>query len=258
MDDAPAPRPEPLDPFERRVLGALVEKAKTTPDAYPLSLNALRTACNQKNNRSPQMELDEDQVERATESLRRRGALTVVQGDSRVERFRHRAYEWLGVEKVELAVMAELLLRGAQTVGELRGRAARMEPIKGLDELEPVLDSLAAKGLVLYLSPPGRGAVVTHALYPPSELERVRRDAGITSHEPITPPRPAPIAPTASPIAATSAAPSVAAAISPPQPSPAAENPDIASQLAAVRAELSAEIAALREELYTLRAELGA
>ena len=74
--------------------------------------------------------------------------------------------------------MAELLLRGAQTVGELRGRAARMEPIKDLSELTPTLDSLHAKGLVLYLTPPGRGSVVTHALYLDRELEKVRREAG--------------------------------------------------------------------------------
>jgi uncharacterized protein YceH (UPF0502 family) len=74
--------------------------------------------------------------------------------------------------------MAELLLRGAQTVGELRGRAARMEPIKDLAELQPTLDSLHAKGLVLYLTPPGRGGIVTHALYLEQEMEKVRREAG--------------------------------------------------------------------------------
>jgi hypothetical protein len=80
-------------------------------------------------------------------------------------------YEWLGVDKVELAVMTELLLRGDQTIGELRGRAARMEPIADLAALQPVLDSLKAKGLVVSLTPEGRGHVVTHALYQPRELE---------------------------------------------------------------------------------------
>ena len=147
--EAPASRRwRPLESIERRVLGVLVEKAKTTPEAYPLSLNALRTGCNQKNNRAPLMQLEESQVEDACEQLRKSGAISQVQGSSRVDRYRHLAYEWLGVEKVELAVMAELLLRGAQTVGELRGRAARMEPIKDLGELQPTLDSLAAKGLI--------------------------------------------------------------------------------------------------------------
>src|SRR5215813_9696611 len=160
-----SPRWQPLEPTERRVLGVLVEKAKTTPENYPLSLNALKAGCNQKNNRSPLTQLEESQVEDALEKLRKVGAVAQVQGTSRVDRFRHLAYDWLGVEKVELAVMAELLLRGSQTVGELRGRAARMEPIKDLGELQPTLDALERKGLIQYLTPHGRGAVLTHTLY---------------------------------------------------------------------------------------------
>lgn len=167
----------PLEPIERRVLGVLIEKAKTTPDAYPLSLNALKSGCNQKNNRSPLMQLEEPRIEEGLDGLRKLGAAAVVQGGGRIDRYRHLAYEWLGVDKVELAVMAELLLRGAQTVGELRGRAARMEPIKGLSELQPTLDSLQAKGLIQYLTPPGRGSVVTHCLYLERELDKVRREA---------------------------------------------------------------------------------
>ena len=175
--DAPvAARWQPLESAERRVLGVLVEKAKTTPENYPLSLNSLRTGCNQKNNRAPLMQLDDEQVEAALESLRQFGAVAVVQGSGRVDKYRHLAYDWLGVDKVELAVMAELLLRGAQTVGELRGRAARMEPIKDLGELRPVLDSLEAKRLIAYLTPPGRGCVVTHTLYQDRELEKLRRE----------------------------------------------------------------------------------
>jgi uncharacterized protein YceH (UPF0502 family) len=168
----------PLGSVERRVLGVLIEKAKTTPENYPLSLNSLRAGCNQKNNRAPLMQLEEDQVEEALETLRKIGAVAQIQGGGRVDKYRHLAYEWLGVEKVELAVMAELLLRGTQTVGELRGRAARMEPIKDLGELQPTLDSLQAKGLIVYLSPPGRGSLVTHALYLDRELEKVQREAG--------------------------------------------------------------------------------
>ncbi len=98
----------------------------------------------------------------------------LVEGYGRVAKYRHYLYEWLGVDKVELAVMTELLLRGDQTVGELRGRAARMEPIADLTALRPVLDSLKAKGLVVALTPEGRGHVVTHALYQPRELDTHR------------------------------------------------------------------------------------
>jgi uncharacterized protein YceH (UPF0502 family) len=174
-----SPRWRPISAIERRVLGVLVEKAKTTPENYPLSLNAIRAGCNQKSNRAPMMQLEEDQIDEALEQLRKIGAVAQIQGGARIDRYRHLAYDWLGVEKVELAVMAELLLRGTQTVGELRGRAARMEPIKDLAELQPTLDSLQAKGLVLYLTPPGRGSIVTHALYLEHEMEKVRREAGM-------------------------------------------------------------------------------
>src|SRR3954466_11955841 len=172
-----SPRWQPLEAIERRILGVLVEKAKTTPENYPLSLNALKSGCNQKNNRSPLTQYEEPAIEEALEKLRKVGAVVQVQGTSRVDRFRHLAYDWLGVEKVELAVMAELLLRGAQTIGELRGRAARMEPIKDLAELRPTLDSLEKKRLIQYLTPPGRGCVVTHTLYLDREMDKVRREA---------------------------------------------------------------------------------
>ncbi len=172
---------QPVSAIERRVLGVLVEKAKTTPESYPLSLNAIRTGSNQKNNRAPLMQLEEDQVDEALEKLRKLGAIAQIQGGGRVDKYRHLAYEWLGVEKVELAVMAELLLRGAQTVGELRGRAARMEPIKDLTDLQPTLDSLGTKKLIIYLTPPGRGSIVTHTLYLDHEMEKVRREAGTST-----------------------------------------------------------------------------
>ena len=129
MDNTPqedAPRWQPLEKVERRVVGVLVEKAKTTPDNYPLSLNALVNGCNQKSNRAPQMQLDEEQVSEAIDRLRTIGAVSIIQGDGRVEKYRHLLYEWLGVDKVELAVMAELLLRGrANPWGDLArsGRA---------------------------------------------------------------------------------------------------------------------------------------
>jgi uncharacterized protein YceH (UPF0502 family) len=173
-----SPRWQPLGAIERRVLGVLIEKAKTTPENYPLSLNSLRSGCNQKSNRAPMMQLEEDQVDEALENLRKLGAVAQIQGGGRVDKYRHLAYEWLGVEKVELAVMAELLLRGTQTVGELRGRAARMEPIKDLSDLQPTLEALHTKGLIIYLSPPGRGSLVTHAMFLEREMDKVRREAG--------------------------------------------------------------------------------
>ena len=171
-DAAPAIRP--LDAIERRVLGTLIEKGKTTPDQYPLSLNALVTGCNQKSNREPVMTLDEEQVARALAGLRSCGAAAEVFGSGKIPRYRHLAYEWLGVDKEQLAILGELLLRGAQTEGDLRGRASRMDPIPDLDALRGHLDALAAKGLVVWLTPPGRGRLLTHGLLPPEKLAAVR------------------------------------------------------------------------------------
>lgn len=170
----PKPAWQPLAPVERRIVGVLVEKAKTTPDVYPMSLNALCTGCNQKNNRDPVMQLTEDDVSESVARLRTIGAVEEVHGSGRVPRFRHHMYEWLGVDKVELAVMAELLLRGAQTEGELRGRAARMEPIADVAALRPVLASLKQKGLVVSLTSEGRGHAVTHTLVSAKELEGLK------------------------------------------------------------------------------------
>jgi uncharacterized protein YceH (UPF0502 family) len=166
------------------VLGVLVEKAKTTPDAYPLTLNGLTTGCNQKSNRDPQMNLEPNAVETALEKLRHMSAVIEVSGGGRVPKFRHLIYEWMGVDKIEAAVMTELLLRGAQTVGELRGRAARMEPIADVAALQPVLQSLMQKKLIVSLTPPGRGQVVSHALYLPEEMEKVRASAGQLAQAP--------------------------------------------------------------------------
>ena len=171
-----------LSAIERRVAGALIEKAKTTPDVYPMTLKAICTACNQKSNRFPVMALEPEEVEETLESLREKGAVSRIEGYGRTEKFRHLLYEWLGVEKVELSVMGELLLRGAQTEGELRGRAARMDPIADLAALRPILESLKEKGLVVSLTPEGRGHVVTHALYKEREMEKLRAEyAGQTS-----------------------------------------------------------------------------
>jgi uncharacterized protein YceH (UPF0502 family) len=166
----------PLTPRERRVVGVMVEKAKTTPEYYPMTIAAIVTACNQKTNRDPVTNYDSDDVEDTLQSLRKKGAAILVEGGGRVPRWKHTLYDWLKVNKVELAVVAELLLRGPQTEGELRGRASRMEPLPDLSSLQTILEALVPRRLVHYLSPPGqkRGVFVAHGLYPPEELEKVR------------------------------------------------------------------------------------
>jgi uncharacterized protein YceH (UPF0502 family) len=164
-----------LSEKERRALGVLVEKGKTTPDIYPLSLNALVAGCNQKSNRDPVLDLSEQEVEEALVSAQKKGLMVKVTG-GRVVRWRHALYEVLRADKVELAVLAELLLRGAQTEGELRGRANRMEPIEDLDSLRAILRRLAERGLVQFLGPEGkRGTLVTHSFYEPQEMAQVAR-----------------------------------------------------------------------------------
>src|SRR5262245_33571590 len=150
---APAPaapaQPEPppawpaLSPVERRILGVLIEKQKTskTADAYPLTLNALVTGCNQKSNRHPVSDLDEIELEEGLAVLQKKGLVDRVTG-GRAERFRHRLYEVWTRNGPELAVLAELLLRGPQTRGDLRGRAARMDTIDTLDALDAILQPL--------------------------------------------------------------------------------------------------------------------
>ncbi len=167
----------PLSPRERRVVGVLAEKGKTTPEYYPLTVAAVVAGCNQKSNRDPITNYDQDDVEDALQSLRKKGATILVEsGSGRVPRWKHTLYQWLKVSKAELAVIIELLLRGPQTEGELRARASRMEPLADLAVLQTILDALTPRGLVVYLSPPGqkRGVMLTHGLYPPEELEKVR------------------------------------------------------------------------------------
>lgn len=125
-----------LAPTEIRVLGALIEKDATTPEYYPLSLNALVNACNQKSNRDPVMSLDEGAVRAALESLHNRGLAGPAGGaDSRVTKYEHRIYEALKLSRPEVAILCELLLRGPQTPGELRGRAERMHRFESIDDV---------------------------------------------------------------------------------------------------------------------------
>lgn len=177
--DTPAPPAwRPLDARQRRVLGVLVEKAKTTPAGYPMSVNAIVAGCNQKNNRDPLTQYDDIDVEKALDELRQLGVVSEIDWMGRVSKYKHHAYEWLGVSRVELAVMTELLLRGAQQLGELRSRAARMEDIADLGALKPIVDGLVERKLMIELTPAGRGQVVSHNLYLPQELSEVRRQAG--------------------------------------------------------------------------------
>jgi hypothetical protein len=184
------------------------------------------------------------------------GAVTEVQGGGRVPRFRHHLYEWLGGDKVELAVMAELLLRGAQTEGELRGRAARMDPIPDLAALRPILASLEAKKLIVSLTPQGRGHVLTHALYEPREMEKLRAEyAGQVASAPpggvpATPRDPAPQRPSAAPAAVAPAHPA------PASPPPAVEVAGRQAGSAPVDSRLSGQVSELREEVDQLRDEV--
>jgi uncharacterized protein len=188
-----APEWKPITAKQRRVLGTLMEKSKTTPDAYPMTFAGLCTGCNQKSNRAPISNYSSEQVETIVDELRAVGALTIVQGLGRNTKVRHYAYNWLAISKVEAAVMTELLLRGEQTLGELRTRAARMEPINDLQHMTDLFNELKRRNLVVELSPPGRGQIVSHNMYPEWELEQVRKSvaAGITasadSEEPSSP-----------------------------------------------------------------------
>ena len=129
------------------MLGCLIEKRWTTPDQYPLSLNALRLACNQSTNRDPVTHYDESQVRDAAQRLSRYGLARLASGaGSRATKYRHLAEEGLGLNREQLAILCVLLLRGPQTPGELKARSERMAPIASLDDVERILAELADKG----------------------------------------------------------------------------------------------------------------
>lgn len=132
-----------LNQIEVRVLGSLIEKDITTPDYYPLSLNALVNACNQKNNREPVMTLDENSVREALSSLQEKRMAGPASGaDSRVTKYEHRLQEVFNFDRREIALICVLLLRGPQTPGELRGRAERMYRFETLDDVQLALQKL--------------------------------------------------------------------------------------------------------------------
>jgi uncharacterized protein YceH (UPF0502 family) len=248
----PANGPWPvLDARERRVLGVLVEKQKTskTAESYPMTLNALTTGCNQKSNRDPILNMSEEETEAALARCQKKGLIFRITG-SRVDRWRHGLYESWRVDKVDLAVLAELLLRGPQTEGELRGRASRMEPIDDLDALRAVLRPLVTRNLIVYLTPEDRrGAVLTHGFHEPRELEalRARAEAQPVAVESIA----------ASPVAPAPAVPSVESATWNRLETELAELREANSGLTRQIGELLARLSTVEGELRSLRQSLG-
>ena len=216
-----------FDALERRVLSVLIEKALTQPDYYPMTPNAVVAGCNQKSNRNPVMDVAEDEVWEVLERLRGRGLMSMVlpPPGARTNRFKHEVEGALGWTPREQAVMAELMLRGPQTVGELRTRCSRMASFEDLQVVGNVLAGLAERepSLVAVMArEPGRSAVRhTHLLYPEDE----QPEAGMADQT--------------SGVAV--AAPAAAGATG------------LASRVAA----LEADVAELREAMAHLRGELG-
>jgi len=220
-----------LEPIEARVLGVLIEKELTTPEQYPLSLNALVSGCNQKNNRDPLLALSEREVNDAILKLRVAGLVEFVQlAGQRVEKYRHKAGSALRLEPAEVAVLAELLLRGPQQPGELRTHAARMHALATLEDLERVLAAMAGKGML--------------KRYERRSGERVERWGQLLAREE------AEWVKAAAP-AAVAALPAASAAAAPVPARPA--SPGLEARVAA----LEAELAALRERVRSLSAHVG-
>lgn len=206
---------------ESRVLGVLIEKALTTPDQYPLTLNAVVNGANQKNNRDPVLTMDDGRAFEALEGLRVKGM--VVRADmagSRVNKYRHQAGDALRVRTAELVLLAELLLRGPQTLGELRGRASRMHPFETTDAVKDMLNALMSREepLVRQLAPS-----------PGSRAERYVQLLSPDLHPLDAPPMPASAAP------------------------PAAAQSDLAARVEA----LEAEVSSLRAAIQRLSQSLG-
>ena len=226
-----------LSPVEQRVLGCLIEKRWTTPEQYPLSLNALRLACNQSTNRDPVTDYDENAVRDAAERLSKYGLARLASGhNSRAIKYRHLAEESLGLDREHLAVLSVLLLRGPQTPGELKQRSERMAPLPTLADVERVLGELGQLGYATRLE-----------RRPGQKEERYAQLLGGAGDEPA-----------AAPVAVS--APAAVEASSPPPPTPTplrAVLPAPPAPPAADVADLQARVAALEDDLAQLRAQLA-
>lgn len=169
---------EMLDAVEARVLGALIEKEATTPEYYPLSLNALVTACNQKSNRYPVVEYDDGTVRDAIERLRAKRLAMVIIGSGRVTKYSQTISEKLNLGRRELAALCVLLLRGPQTLGEIKDRAERIFAFADLEEAERTLDKLSetpSGALVVKLTrqPGQKEARYAHLLWGEPDIETI-------------------------------------------------------------------------------------
>lgn len=174
-----------LHPVEVRVLGSLLEKEITTPEYYPLSLNALVAACNQKSNRDPVLRFDEETVEQGLESLRDKGLLLTISGaGSRVPKFGHRISEKLNLGRRELAVLCELMVRGPQTLGELRTRTERMHRFDDLSEVESVLERMPELVVKLPRRPGEKEARYAHLLSGPPAVSEEESEVVATPARP--------------------------------------------------------------------------
>jgi uncharacterized protein len=174
-----------LSEVEMRVLGSLVEKQLTTPEYYPLSLNALVNACNQKSNRNPLMSLDETAVTQALRRLDKEGLAGPADSmDNRVTKYEHRLQEAFNFDRREIAIICELLLRGPQTPGELRSRAERMHPFEDLTQVQSTLQRLAQREpplLTMLARQPG----TKEARYAHLMSGKVTREARVLGHDTV-------------------------------------------------------------------------
>lgn len=232
------PEVRELSSRQRRVLGVLMEKGLTTPEYYPMTLKALIAGCNQKSNRSPITNYDEDAVEDTVEQLRELGLAAVILPDSgRTERFRHYVRKRYTFSEPQIAILTELLLRGRQTLGELRGRASRMVPITDLSTLRTELTGLMEQG---YVQASGslerRGIEIDHGFYEASENRTL-----------------APTAPSA--VATTTATPAPKPAASQTAPTPAIDD-SLASELRIKNRQLQSEVEQLRQQVEELKDRL--
>jgi uncharacterized protein len=236
-------RPEvrELSSRQRRVLGVLIEKGLTTPEYYPLTLKAVMTGCNQKSNRSPVVDYDEDVIEETLDQLKELGLVGVLHPDSgRSLRYRHYVRKRYEFSEPQIAILGELLCRGRQTLGELRGRASRMVPIENLSLLRSELNDLLTRG---YIQASGslerRGVEVDHAFY------RANENRGAMTSMPEE------VAPAATPAPSFSAPAMAAPAVA----APAMDNAKV-DALENQIAELRSQNQELRDEVDRLRSTI--